>query len=126
MISIVTGIIGLLVAVIIIMLMRKDSLHAQHGLGWIIVAIAFALLGFSPELIDQVAKYFGVAYPPVLALTLGIAVLVIKILLMDIERSRIEVRNQRLIQRVAMLEADLKKFTKTQNNQTEQQDTIKP
>ena len=41
-----------------------------------------------------------------LALTLGIAVLTIKILLMDIERSRLEMRNQRLIQRVAMLEAD--------------------
>ena len=112
MVSIVTGTIGLLVAAIIIVLMRKDSLHAQHGLGWIIVALCFALLGFSPEIIDYIARQFGVAYPPVLALTLGIAVLVIKILLMDIERSRIEVRNQRLIQRMAMLEADLKKLKK--------------
>lgn len=92
--------------------MRKDSLHAQHGLSWIIVALCFALLGFSPEVIDYIARQFGVAYPPVLALTLGIAILVIKILLMDIERSRIEVRNQRLIQRMAMLEADLKKLKK--------------
>jgi hypothetical protein len=29
---------------------------------------------------------------------------------MDIERSRIEIRNQRLVQRVAMLEADLNKL----------------
>lgn len=113
MISIVTGIIGLLVAIVIIVLMRKDSLHAQHGLGWIIVALGFALLGFSPEIVDSVAKYLGIAYPPVLALTLGIAILVVKILLMDIDRSRIEVRNQRLVQRVAMLEADLKKLNKS-------------
>ncbi len=110
MVSIVTGFIGLLVAAIIIVMMRRDTLHAQHGLGWIIVALCFALLGFSPEIIDHIAQKFGVAYPPVLALTLAIAVLVIKILLMDIERSRIEVRNQRLIQRMAMLEADLKKL----------------
>ena len=122
MVSIITGTIGLLVAAIIIILMRRDSLHAQHGLGWIIVALCFALLGFSPGIIDNVATRFGVAYPPILALTLGISVLVIKILLMDIERSRIEVRNQRLIQRMAMLEADLKKLKKSQQNTTHRQD----
>ena len=122
MVPIVTVIIGLLVAVIIIVLIRKDSLHAQHGLGWIDVALAIALLGFSPGIVDQAAQYFGVAYPPVLALTLGIAVLVIKILLMDIDRSRIEVRNQRLIQRMAMLEADLKKVQKLQKDFTDHKD----
>ncbi|MEH6587184.1 MAG: DUF2304 domain-containing protein [Halioglobus sp.] len=110
MTSTITTIIGLLVAIFIFVLIRKDRLHVSQGLGWIAVAIGFSLLGFAPGVIDQVAQYFGVAYPPVLALTLGIAVLVIKILLMDIERSRIELRNQRLIQRVAMLEADLKKL----------------
>lgn len=113
MVSLVTGSIGLLVAVTIIVLMRRDNLHAQHGLGWLVVAFGFALLGFSPGIIDYVAQRLGVAYPPVLALILCIAVLVIKILLMDIERSRIEVRNQRLIQRTAMLEADLKKLKKS-------------
>ena len=112
MVSIVTGTIGLLVAAIIIFMMRRDALHAQHGLGWIIVALCFARLGFSPDIIDHVAQLFGVTYPPVLALTLAIAVLVIKILLMDTDRSRIEVRNQRLIQRMAMLEADVKRSKK--------------
>lgn len=113
MVSIVTGIIGLLVASLIIVLMRKDRLHVTHGMGWIIVAGGFALLGFAPGIIDRIAVYFGVEYPPVLALTLGIALLVIKILLMDIERSRIEMRNQRLIQRVAMLEADIRHLQKS-------------
>jgi hypothetical protein len=108
MISLVTSAIGILVGLLIIVLMRKDRLHVQHGLGWIIVAAGFALLGFSPSIIDHIAKHLGIAYPPVLALTVGIAVLVVKVLLMDIERSRIEVRNQRLIQRVAMLEAEFK------------------
>jgi len=112
MVSVVTGIIGLLVAGLIILLVRKDKLHVAHGMGWIIVAVGFALLGFAPGVIDLVAKYLGVSYPPVLALTLGIVVLVVKILLMDIERSHIEMRNQRLVQRVAMLEADLKRSQK--------------
>jgi len=107
MFSIITGVIGLSVASIILVLMRKDRLHVQHGVGWIIVAVGFAFLGFSPEVIDYVAEKLGIGYPPVLGLTLGIAILVVKVLLMDIERSRIEVRNQRLVQRVALLEADL-------------------
>ena len=112
MISIVTGIIGLLVAAIILLLVRRDNLHAQHGLGWVVVALGFALLGFSPGIIDWAAYFFGVTYPPVLALTLAIVFFVIKILLMDIEHSRIQLRQQRLIQRVAMLEADLKALSR--------------
>ena len=79
MIALVTGAIGLLVAIVIIVLMRKDRLHASHGLAWVAVAIGFALLGFTPGIIDFVAKALGVAYPPVLALTLAIAILVVKI-----------------------------------------------
>ena len=109
MISVVTGTIGLLVAALIIILIRKDRMHIHHGLGWLVVAAVFALLGLSPRVFDDIAHSLGVAYPPVLALTLGIAMLVLKILLMDIDRSRIEMRSQRLIQRIAMLEADLRK-----------------
>ncbi|MDG1387983.1 MAG: DUF2304 domain-containing protein [Halioglobus sp.] len=108
MVSLVTGGIGLLVAFVIILLMRKDRLHVSHGLGWVIVAAGFALLGFLPGLFDKFSTFLGIASPPILALTLAIAILVIKILLMDIERSRIELRNQRLVQRLAMLEAEMR------------------
>ena len=110
MIPLITGAIGLTIAALIILLMRKDRLHVHHGLGWVLAAAGFSLLGFSPGIIDGLAQLLGIGYPPVLALTLGITLLVIKILMMDIDRSRIEMRNQRLIQRVAMLEADLKKL----------------
>ena len=114
MIPIVTGILGLSVAGVIIVLIRKDRLHVNHGLGWLLVAFSFALLGFVPGVIDNVAVYFGIAYPPVLALTVGIALLVLKILLMDIERSRIEMRNQRLIQKFAMFESELESLRQLQ------------
>ena len=110
MVSLVTGSIGIVIAVLIIGLIRKDRLHVHHGLGWMLVAIIFALLGVFPGIIDKLAQSLGIGYPPILAMTLGIAALTIKVLMMDIERSRLEMRNQRLIQRVAMLEADLKKL----------------
>lgn len=111
MIALLTGAIGLAAAGLIIWLVRKDRLHVNHGFGWMAAAAGFALFGFAPGIIDTVASWFGVAYPPVLGLTLAIVVLVIKLLLMDIERSRLEMRSQRLTQRLAMLEADVRRLS---------------
>lgn len=110
MTSFVTGTIGLFVAALIFLLIRKDRLHVQQGLGWVVVAIGFSLLGFSPRVIDWLASQLGIANPPVLALVLGLAVLVIKTLMMDLQRSHLELRSQRLVQRVAMLEAELRRL----------------
>jgi hypothetical protein len=112
MIGVLTSVIGLSVSALIIWLVRKDRLHVNHALGWMVVAAAFALLGLAPSLMDDLASLVGVAYPPALALTLAITVLVIKTLSMDIERSRLQVRIQRLTQRLAMLEADLESQSK--------------
>ena len=112
MVSLLTGIIGIAVACLIVWLIRKDRLHVNHGFGWMVAAAGFALLGLAPGITDRVAGWFNVAYPPVLGLTLAIVVLVIKMLLMDIERSRIEMGNQRLTQRVAMLEADVERLAR--------------
>lgn len=108
MIALVSGSIGLAVALGILVLMRRDKLHAGHGLGWLLVAVVFACLGFAPGIVDAIARWLGIEYPPILALTVGMAVLVLKLLLMDIERSRIEMRSQRLTQRIAMLEATVR------------------
>ena len=118
MISWITAGIGLLVAVSILLLIRRDKLHVRHGVGWVLVAVVFAGLGVAPSLVDWLAQAIGIAYPPVLALVVAIAVLVIKILLMDIDQARQEVRLQRLVQRVAMLEADLQQRADQDNNTT--------
>jgi len=110
MVSIVTGIIGFITAITIVVLIRKDHLHVRFGLWWVVAAGMFALLGFFPAFFDSIARYLGIAYPPVLALTIGAVVLVIKILVMDIERSRNAVRQQRLTQRIALLESDLREM----------------
>ena len=110
MVAIITGIIGIATAIAIVILIRRDHLHVRYGLWWIVAAIMFALLGLFPAFFDGVARYLGINYPPVLALTIGAVVLVIKILVMDIERSRNAVKLQRLVQRIALLESDLREM----------------
>jgi hypothetical protein len=110
MVALITGIIGIATAGTIMFLIRRDHLHVRYGLWWMIAAFVFLLLGFFPALFDNAAKYIGVAYPPVLALTLAAVILVLKILIMDIERSRNAIKLHRLIQRIALLESDLREL----------------
>ena len=99
--------IGFLAAATILLLVRRDKLHVNHALGWILVAGLFTLLGLAPKVVDYFSLQLGIGYPPTLALTVGIVILTIKILLMDIERSRTEVALHRVTQRLAIQEAKI-------------------
>lgn len=110
MVALLTSIIGMITAVIILILIRKDHLHVRFGLLWLGAAIAFALLGLFPALFDNFATFMGIARPPILALTIAVVVLVLKILVMDLERSRNVIRMQRLVQRIGLLESDLREM----------------
>ena len=96
--------IGLLLAAIILLLVRRDHLHGPYAIWWIGAAATVALLGFFPRLFDVLAAQLGVSYPPILAVVLGFSMLLVKILTMDLERSRQERLIRRLAQRLAMLE----------------------
>lgn len=107
MASLLTGLMGLGVATLILLLIRRDRLHVSYGALWVLVALGFALLGFVPGVLDRVAVVLGVGYPPVLGLSLGIILLVVKILIMDIDHSHARMRQQRLAQRLSFLEEEL-------------------
>lgn len=96
--------IGLAIAAIILHLVRRDYLHTRYALWWIPAALAIGVIALFPRLIDRVAGILGIAYPPILVLVLGICILLVKVLVMDIERSRNEVKLHRLAQRLAILE----------------------
>ena len=97
--------IGICLAAIILLLVRRDHLHGPYAIWWIGSAATVALLGLFPWLFDRLAALLGVSYPPILAIVLGFSLLLIKMLTMDLERSRQERLIRRLTQRLAMLEA---------------------
>ncbi len=104
---------GIAIAGIILWLVRRDHLHTRYALWWIPIGIAIGFVGVFPRSIDLVAQALGIAYGPVLPLIVGIGLLVIKILMMDMERSRNEVKLQRLAQRLAILEGELSRLRQT-------------
>jgi hypothetical protein len=107
MVSLVTGSIGLIAAMVIVLLIRRDRLHVRFGMFWLAVALVFVVLGVYPRGMDRLAAALGIANGPDLAMTLAITVIMVKILVMDIARSHNETRTQRLVQRLAMLEAQI-------------------
>jgi hypothetical protein len=102
-----TAIIGIVIAFIILLLIRRDIMHVKRSLWWIGIAALIVVMGFFPITIDKFGILLGVNYPPVLILTLGICFILIKILSMDLERSRQERMLRRLTQRMAILEGML-------------------
>lgn len=101
---ITTSLLGIGLAVFILYLLRRDHLHLMHGLFWIGMAACAAILGLWPGLTDLVARAFGFAYPPALALLLGMLLLLIKALHADIQSTQLQRELKRLNQRIAMIE----------------------
>jgi hypothetical protein len=79
-----------------------------------------ALLGLAPGIFDQLAYRVGVAYPPALAFTLALAVMAIKLLIDDIERSRLKMRHTRMVQRMALLENEVRQAKRARADKTPQ------
>ena len=111
-----TSFVGLFIAFFIIWLIRKDHLHVKYAFSWIIVGAFSAVIGFSPSIIDELAYKIDISYPPILAIIIAFTFLLIKILTIDIERSRQERNLLRLTQRIGILEAELhEELNKDQN-----------
>lgn len=106
--QLISAVIGLVIGVVILLLIRKNHLHSGYAIWWIFAAAAIIVSGSFPTLIDKIGYALGVSYPPVLLVILGVCIILVKILTMDIERTRQEKKLRRLVQRLALLEAEKK------------------
>lgn len=102
--NITTAGLGIAIAVTILYLVRRDHLRIRYAYWWLMAALGVLFLGLFPGAMDVVAPYLGVKYPPILALIGGMAVILIKMLLMDLEHTRQEREIRRLTQRLSIWE----------------------
>ena len=105
---IMAGTLGVLFSIAVVWFIRRNHMHVQYSLWWIMVAAIAMVLGFFPRLLDQLAVALGVDYPPTLLFLWAIIALFFKVLLGDVERTRSQRRLLRLTQRVVMLENEIK------------------
>lgn len=99
---------GVMIAVGILWLVRRDRMHGGYALWWLLVAAGALAVGFFPGVVDWLGKQLGVQYPPMLLALGAIAVVVLKLAAADIDATVRERRLRRLLQKVAILELELK------------------
>ena len=114
--SVLTGSLGLALAVLIMVLIRRDRLHVSHCIWWMAVALVVVLLGVFPRLSDYVAAWFNIAYPPSIVFVVAILALLVKALIEDLEISRDRRRLLRLAQKVSIMEARIEELNEERRN----------
>ncbi len=108
--AVTAAIIGVLLGGAILYLVRRDHLHGSFALWWLAVAAAILVLGLFPPVIDWLGKLTGIYYPPVLPIVVGIGMILIRLLKIDVDRSRSERQMRRLTQKLAILEQELREI----------------
>ena len=115
-VNIIAAFIGAVLSVTIVFLTRQDHISPLVAARWFLVAILVLFVSFFPNLIDTIGVYFGIGYPPILPIIIALGAAMIKILLMDIERQKINIKLDRVVQKLAILESTLESQTVVKAN----------
>ena len=101
-------ILAVVAALVIFRLIRRNLLHAYYALWWLLAGVFVVLLGLFPTLFDEIGHALGVSYPPTLFIIIALLVFAVRMLLADVERTRMELTQRRLVQRYAQLALKLR------------------
>ena len=102
-----TTLLGLGTAGVILYLLRRDALSVGYSLWWLAVTLGLIVLSLFPAIIDTLGHILGIHYPPILLLIIALCVVLVKLLFMDLDRSRQERHIRILFQRLAIVEHTL-------------------
>lgn len=96
-------VIALATGVMIFRLVRRNQLHGRDAAWWLGASLFAVLAGLFPGAFDILGHALGVSYPPILFIVLVLAAFAVRLLLSDVERTRMELTQRRLVQRHAQL-----------------------
>ena len=91
----------------ILRLVRGQRLKAKYSLLWLSVGAVMLALSIVPGLFDAIARRLGVSYEPAFFLLLGLAFLLLVVVHLSFELSRMENRVRSLAEEVTFLRHDL-------------------
>lgn len=106
--NITTLLIGAILAITIFVMVRRDHLHGPYAIWWLAVASMAIILAIFPKIVNKLAHYAGINYPPTLILVLAVSFILLKMLSQDLHRTLQEKKIRRLTQKMAILEKALK------------------
>lgn len=108
--QITSAVLGIVLAGAILFLVRRDHLHGPFAVWWFAVAAATFVLGVFPSVVVWLGHVTGIGYPPVLPIIVGLSLVLIRLLKLDVDRSKQERKVRRLTQKLAILEQELERL----------------
>jgi hypothetical protein len=84
-------------------LIRKGELHEKYAIGWFLLGLGVLISGTFPQIIDRIALYLHVSYPPILPICIGMLIVLIQQLHLFTVTTRSEARLKQLAQEVALM-----------------------
>lgn len=105
--QITSAVLGIGLAGAILFLVRRDHLHGPFAVWWFAVAAATFVLGVFPSVVVWLGHVTGIGYAPVLPIIVGLSLVLIRLLKLDVDRSKQERKVRRLTQKLAILEQEL-------------------
>lgn len=109
--QITSAVLGIVLAGAILFLVRRDHLHGPFAVWWFAVATATFVLGVFPQVVVWLGRETGIGYAPVLPIIIGLSLVLIRLLKLDIDRSKQERNMRRLTQKLAILEQELERLS---------------
>lgn len=107
MLTVVTGIAGLLVLVVILELLRRRQLREKYAMLWLAVAILVIPASLVPRLADTTAQAIGIASGVSLVLFLAILFLLFVTIHLSWEVSQLEEETRTLAEQLAILRTEI-------------------
>lgn len=83
-------------------LIRKRKLKIEHSILWLAVSAVILVASFWNRLADEVARFFGIDYPPALFLSVAIFFSLSILMHFSIELSKLKDQNKSLTQELAI------------------------
>jgi hypothetical protein len=103
-VNMISAFIGALLSITIVFLTRRDHISPLVAARWFLISILVLVVSFFPSSVDKLGAFLGIGYPPVIPILIALGAAMIKILMMDIERQKMQVKLDRVIQRLAIIE----------------------
>jgi hypothetical protein len=103
---ILTVVAGVAVLGFILELLRRRQLQEKYAILWLVVAIATIPLAIFPRVIDRAADLLGIANGVSLVLFLGVVFLLLVVVHLSWEVSRLEEETRTLAEEVALIRAE--------------------
>ena len=101
---------SLLFMILILVFVRNNRLEENYSVLWLIFGLCVIIMSLFPSIVDMVAGFFGVAYPPSLVFLLTFIVMAIYIIHLSVVATKQNKRIIKLTQEVAILNEKVNKL----------------